>query len=264
MYICSVWLTFWFSHFCTCVLQKPLEWNIEYWRSFASWPEISPRCHTHFDGMTKQRQPQPINGWMASSQDTLVPYPLPSNSISVPRKDRRPKPHTDPPTAMATTLTRRSMPNRTTSPRTMTNYALSPRSMPAELSPRTMATASEQLHTLTHEQYQERRRPRHINFYRNGDRFFKGKKMLITPHRYTSFEDLLSDLTRNMKLPYGVRQIYTPNGSKIREIDELKDGESYVCASFERLKKMKYGSSNGLPHWNTGTTSSTYHSFDYM
>lgn len=76
--------------------------------------------------------------------------------------------------------------------------------------------------------------------------------MLITPHRYTSFEDLLSDLTRNMKLPYGVRQIFTPNGSKVRDIEELKDGESYVCASFEKLKRMKYGSTSSLPNWSTG------------
>lgn len=82
--------------------------------------------------------------------------------------------------------------------------------------------------------------------------------MLITPHRYTSFEDLLSELTRDMKLPYGVRQIFTPDGTKVRDIEELKNGESYVCASFERLKKIKYKSSTAFPSWNTGSQSK-YH-----
>ncbi|XP_071503350.1 serine/threonine-protein kinase DCLK1-like [Diadema antillarum] len=196
--------------------------------------------------MTDEQRAQPVRGWMPSSPDTLVPYPIPINSLpravrpSGPRKSDRRLPFSDPPTAMASMLSPRSLPSQ-----------LSPRSDPLMISPRTMATASRQLQELTHERYQEMRRPRHVYFYRNGDRFFKGKRMLITPHRYTSFEDLLSELTRNMKLPYGVRQIFTPKGSKIRDIQELKDGESYVCASFERLKRIKYGSSS-LPHWNLG------------
>ncbi|XP_041460409.1 serine/threonine-protein kinase DCLK1-like isoform X1 [Lytechinus variegatus] len=192
-------------------------------------------------------------GWHHPGHDTLLQYPIPSSTVRARKSKRRP-PHTDPPTAMATSLSPRSLHNDRVSSLSMPTNMLSPRSIqPSEVSPRTMAAASQQLHDLTREQYQERRRPRQIIFYRNGDRFFKGKKMLITPHRYTSFEDLLSDLTRNMKLPYGVRQIFTPDGTKVRDIEELKNGESYVCASFERLKKLKYTSSTGLPGWNTGT-----------
>lgn len=37
-------------------------------------------------------------------------------------------------------------------------------------------------------------------------------------------------------------------GTLIRDIEELKDGESYVCASFEKFIRIKYGliQENGL------------------
>jgi hypothetical protein len=34
-----------------------------------------------------------------------------------------------------------------------------------------------------HERYRDLRRPRKVKFFVNGDRFFKGKKLYITPHR---------------------------------------------------------------------------------
>ena len=43
-------------------------------------------------------------------------------------------------------------------------------------------------------------------------RYFKGKSLHITPHRYLHYDELLSDLSKSMSLPYGVRRIYTPIG----------------------------------------------------
>jgi len=43
-------------------------------------------------------------------------------------------------------------------------------------------------------------------------RYFKGKSLHITPHRFLHYEELLSDLSKSMSLPYGVRRIYTPIG----------------------------------------------------
>ena len=64
--------------------------------------------------------------------------------------------------------------------------------------------------------------------------------------RYTKFGDLLSDLTSRLPnsvlLAYGVRQIFTPTtGRRIRNIGQLEDGGSYVCAGFETFKQMNYG-----------------------
>ncbi|XP_013403410.1 trichohyalin, partial [Lingula anatina] len=108
------------------------------------------------------------------------------------------------------------------------------------------------------DRYTALRRPRKIRFFSNGDRFFKGKKVYITPNRYVTFQDLLDDLTKKLptltSLPYGVRQIFTPGGGKkIRDIEDLKDGESYVCGGFETFKPMKYGKED-LKTWHSGRT----------
>lgn len=109
---------------------------------------------------------------------------------------------------------------------------------------------------LVEDRYRELRRPRRVKFFVNGDRYFKGKKLFITPNRYFNFNDLLNDLTKklpqNVYLPYGVRQIFTPlAGENIRNIEELQDGKSYVCAGFEPFKGVKYGNFE-LEPWSIG------------
>ena len=124
------------------------------------------------------------------------------------------------------------------------------------------------------------RKPRKVIFYKNGDKYFGGKLVAITPNKYTvffffykffiyffrthellalifsmnyryfSFRELMNDLNRSVDLPYGVRRVYTPvNGREIYDIDELEDGSSYVCASFEPFRPTKYGDNIDKP-WN--------------
>ena len=77
----------------------------------------------------------------------------------------------------------------------------------------------------------------------------KGKNVNIVSCRYAKFGDLLNELTGRLPesaLPsYGVRQIYTPTtGRRIRDVTQLRDGASYVCAGFETFKPMNYGQSS--------------------
>ena len=109
---------------------------------------------------------------------------------------------------------------------------------------------------ITDDRYRDLRRPRKVRFFVNGDRFFRGKKLYITPHRYFNFNDLLNDLTgklpSNVHLPYGVRQIFTPKGGRrVTDIEDLNDGEHYVCAGFEGFKGIKYGKAD-LEPWSLG------------
>ena len=48
-----------------------------------------------------------------------------------------------------------------------------------------------------------------VTFYKNGDRYFKGIRIQLTPQRYLNFSHLLSDLTKWISLPYGVRRLYS-------------------------------------------------------
>ncbi|EDW99417.2 serine/threonine-protein kinase GE16371 [Drosophila yakuba] len=84
-----------------------------------------------------------------------------------------------------------------------------------------------------------------IKFYRNGDRFYPGVTIPVSNERYRSFERLFEDLTRlleeNVKIPGAVRTIYNMCGKKITSLDELEDGQSYVCScNNENFKKVEY------------------------
>ncbi|XP_036380862.1 serine/threonine-protein kinase DCLK1a isoform X1 [Megalops cyprinoides] len=98
-----------------------------------------------------------------------------------------------------------------------------------------------------------------VRFYRNGDRYFNGIVYAVSQDRFRSFDALLADLTRalsdNVNLPQGVRTIYAIDGSKkITSIDQLVEGESYVCSSIEPFKKLDY-TKNVNPNWSVNVKS---------
>ncbi|XP_064554037.1 serine/threonine-protein kinase GA29083 isoform X2 [Drosophila montana] len=93
------------------------------------------------------------------------------------------------------------------------------------------------------------RKAHRIKFYRNGDRFYPGITIPVSNERYRSFESLYEDLTRlleeNVKIPGAVRAIYNMCGKKITALDELEDGQSYVCScNNENFKKVEYNTSS--------------------
>ncbi|KAM5277628.1 serine/threonine-protein kinase DCLK1 isoform 4-T5 [Hipposideros larvatus] len=117
--------------------------------------------------------------------------------------------------------------------------------------------------TRTLQTLSSEKKAKKVRFYRNGDRYFKGIVYAISPDRFRSFEALLADLTRtlsdNVNLPQGVRTIYSIDGlKKISSLDQLVEGESYVCGSIEPFKKLEY-TKNVNPNWsvNVKTTSAS-------
>ncbi|XP_072248238.1 serine/threonine-protein kinase DCLK1b isoform X2 [Leuresthes tenuis] len=110
--------------------------------------------------------------------------------------------------------------------------------------------------TRTLQALSSEKKAKKIRFYRNGDRYFKGIVYAISQERFRSLEALLADLTRclsdNVNLPQGVRTIYTIDGaSRITNMDQLVEGESYVCASIEPFKNVEY-TKNVNPNWSLG------------
>uniref|UniRef100_A0A8C5GJ49 Serine/threonine-protein kinase DCLK2 n=1 Tax=Gouania willdenowi TaxID=441366 RepID=A0A8C5GJ49_GOUWI len=103
------------------------------------------------------------------------------------------------------------------------------------------------------------KRAKKVRFYRNGDRYFKGLVYAVSSDRFRSYDALLMELTKslsdNLHLPQGVRTIYTIDGSKkITSMDELVEGECYVCASNEPFRKVDY-TKISIPSWKPGATS---------
>ncbi|XP_026178164.1 serine/threonine-protein kinase DCLK2-like [Mastacembelus armatus] len=105
------------------------------------------------------------------------------------------------------------------------------------------------------------KRAKKVRFYRNGDRYFKGLVYAVSSDRFRSYDALLMELTRsladNLHLPQGVRTIYTIDGSKkITSMDELVEGECYVCASNEPFRKVDY-TKISIPSWKPGAGAGT-------
>uniref|UniRef100_A0A8D0B0U6 Serine/threonine-protein kinase DCLK2 n=1 Tax=Salvator merianae TaxID=96440 RepID=A0A8D0B0U6_SALMN len=115
--------------------------------------------------------------------------------------------------------------------------------------------------TRTLQALSSEKKAKKARFYRNGDKYFKGLVYPISSDRFRSFDALLIELTRslsdNVNLPQGVRTIYTIDGSrKLSSLDELVDGESYVCASNEPFRKVDY-TKNVNPNWSVNIKSSS-------
>ncbi|KAF5892944.1 serine/threonine-protein kinase DCLK1, partial [Clarias magur] len=104
------------------------------------------------------------------------------------------------------------------------------------------------------------KRAKKVRFYRNGDRYFPGLVCAVSSERFRTLDALLAELTRaltdNVHLPQGVRVIYVIDGSrKITSIDQLLEGESYVCGSIEPFKKLDY-MKNINPNWSVNVKAS--------
>ncbi|XP_070712587.1 serine/threonine-protein kinase DCLK2 [Pempheris klunzingeri] len=115
--------------------------------------------------------------------------------------------------------------------------------------------------TRTLQSLTSEKKARKVRFYRNGDKYFKGLVYAVSNDRFRSLDALLMELTRslsdNVNLPQGVRTLYAlDGGKKITSLDELVQGESYVCASNESLRRVDY-TKNVNPNWSVGSRTGT-------
>lgn len=100
----------------------------------------------------------------------------------------------------------------------------------------------------------QEKKAKRVHFYRDGDRFHGGVTYVISNMRFRTLDALLTDLTRTLSdksnLPFGVRSIFALRSwSKIEDLEEIKNGESYVCSSSDSCKKMDY-LQNATPNWS--------------
>ncbi|XP_012537295.1 serine/threonine-protein kinase GD17699 isoform X2 [Monomorium pharaonis] len=103
-------------------------------------------------------------------------------------------------------------------------------------------------HTLNALRTPPTKKAKRVRFFRNGDKYYTGVVMAVTPERYRSFDSLATDLTRalvsNVTLPNGVRTIYTMDGRKVQSVSDLEDGKCYVVSGQgEIFKKVEYSAS---------------------
>ena len=95
--------------------------------------------------------------------------------------------------------------------------------------------------------------PKVVTFVRNGDKFFKGIKMNVSQKNFRTWDLLLSELSRSIDLPAGVRHIYTPSGGhRVTTLGQFEHKKTYVCGSTEPFRRISYEKVN-VPTWRTTT-----------
>ncbi|XP_066480514.1 oxygen-regulated protein 1 [Tiliqua scincoides] len=89
-----------------------------------------------------------------------------------------------------------------------------------------------------------------ICFYKSGDPQFNGVKMVVNSRSFKSFDALLDTLSKRVPLPFGVRNITTPQGiHSVNNLEDLEDGKSYICSQQRKVKpiNMEKASKKPLP-----------------
>ena len=81
-----------------------------------------------------------------------------------------------------------------------------------------------------------------IKLLRNGDEFYSGQKIVINSRKYRYFDVFLDDLSNTLNARFGaVRNIHTPlHGHKIKSLDQIEDGKTYVASGVGKFKRLKY------------------------
>ena len=80
-----------------------------------------------------------------------------------------------------------------------------------------------------------------IRLLRNGDEFYRGRKFVINSRKYRYFDVFMDDISDVLNSNFGaIRKIHTPvNGHRVKTLDELEDGKTYVAAGNGRFVKLK-------------------------
>ena len=80
-----------------------------------------------------------------------------------------------------------------------------------------------------------------IRLLRNGDEFYRGHKFVINSRKYRYFDVFMDDISNDLNANFGaIRKIHTPTGGhRIKSLDQMEDGKTYVAAGNSRFVKLK-------------------------
>ncbi|KAJ0059730.1 hypothetical protein NL108_011221 [Boleophthalmus pectinirostris] len=109
-------------------------------------------------------------------------------------------------------------------------------------------------HTFGTQRHQSVTNPilsKRVCFYKSGDPQFNGLRMVINNRTFKTFDALLDSLSKKVPLPFGVRNITTPQGvHAVSSLDELEDGKSYICSDHRKVKPINLAMARKkLPPW---------------
>ncbi|XP_048830965.1 retinitis pigmentosa 1-like 1 protein isoform X2 [Brienomyrus brachyistius] len=78
-----------------------------------------------------------------------------------------------------------------------------------------------------------------VTFFKSGDTQFGGVRMAVHKRSFKCFDALLDDLSQRVPLPFGVRTVTTPRGTRsINCLEQLEDGGCYLCSDRRHVKPI--------------------------
>ncbi|XP_071803944.1 uncharacterized protein [Asterias amurensis] len=88
---------------------------------------------------------------------------------------------------------------------------------------------------------------RHVQLYKNGDKFYPPKRVIVNFKHTRTMDAFLDNLTTREKPAFGaIRKLYTPvQGHSVKSLDSLEDNKVYVFSGPGRFVDLKYGSLGG-------------------
>jgi len=108
---------------------------------------------------------------------------------------------------------------------------------------------SQQLPTAENNNFETRNMPFHnvepaknVVVYLNGDRFYPGRKFIVSKRQLHDFDGFLNEVTRGIKPSFGaVRNIYTPSqGHKVFGLEQIENNMTLVAGGIERFRSIGY------------------------
>lgn len=96
------------------------------------------------------------------------------------------------------------------------------------------------------------RRARVSTFYINGDSFANGIRVsIIVGKDFKNLDALCDHLTERSKISNGVRYIFTLDGQRVTNLENIEHNHAYVISGVKQFQPLPYGKNDKLRPFNT-------------
>ena len=81
-----------------------------------------------------------------------------------------------------------------------------------------------------------------ITLYKNGDQWFEGFELRFRPSKdFQDLEQMLHRLSPRLDFTTSLTHLFDTDGNRVRKLDDLEDGQSYVASNSRRFMPANYG-----------------------